>query len=340
MGFGRIGYRHAQLLKNSSIYELVGIADIDPIRRNLANKDFGEIVFDSTQKMIQRTSPDILVICTESGNHYSNTIENASLVKNIVVEKPMALRIDDAREMIDKCELVGTNLFVVKQNRYNLPIVKTKEIFENKSFGRLTLVTIRVRWCRDQNYYNLDDWRGTWKYDGGVIANQASHHIDLLQMFMGEIDSVFAYGSTLLTDIETEETMICLLKARNGSLGIIEATNTARPKNLEGSLSILGEKGSVVVGGDSMNQFISVNIAGLSEVNFIEFEENPPDVYGFGHQKFYVELDRFLTGKKYNLVMGREAYKTVELINAIYQSFEKHKEVDLPLLIYEGKLGI
>jgi UDP-N-acetyl-2-amino-2-deoxyglucuronate dehydrogenase len=339
VGYGRIGSRHAQIIKSSIDFELVGISETNKITRETAEVEMGNVVFDDTLRMISETKPDTVVICTESGNHYQHVMEIAHLVKTIVVEKPMALKLDHAREMIDACTKHKTNLFVVKQNRYNLPIVKTRELFEKGVFGQITLATVRVRWCRDQNYYGLNDWRGTWKLDGGVLANQASHHLDILQWFLGEIESVFAYSSTVLTKIEAEETMICVLKSKDGVLGIVEATNTARPKNLEGSFSILGENGSIVVGGDAMNKFDSIRFKDNLHQEIASLHENPPDVYGFGHTKFYQELNKFLLGHDSHLVQAEEGFKNVELLDAIYLSCETGQEVKLPLIDYKGKLG-
>ena len=339
IGYGRIGLRHTQILESSENFNLVGISELDKNRRSVAENLYGSIVYSNTLEMINKVRPDIAVICTESGNHYKDVLEIAGKVKVIVVEKPMALRVEHAREMTRICKELNSSLFVVKQNRYNLPIQKTREIFENNLFGKLTLATVRVRWCRDQNYFDLDEWRGTWKLDGGVLANQASHHLDILQWFLGDIDTVFAYGSTVLTKIETEETMICILKSKSGVLGIIEATNTARPKNLEGSFSLLGEYGSVVIGGNSMNKFELINVNNISSVDIAYYEENPPDVYGFGHGKLYQEINKFITGENFFLVDGESGCKTIELLNAIYESYENGVEVKLPLVNYKGSLG-
>ena len=162
-----------------------------------------------------------------------------------MVEKPMALTLDDADSMIEACDNHGVKLFIVKQNRFNVPVVQLRKALEDGRFGKLIMGTVRVRWCRPQAYYDQDSWRGTWAYDGGVLTNQASHHIDLLEWMLGDVESVFAKSKTALVDIEAEDTAVVILKFRNGALGVIEATTAIRPKDLEGSLSVLGEKGSV-----------------------------------------------------------------------------------------------
>jgi len=175
-------------------------------------------------------------------------------------------------------------LFVVKQNRYNRPVLKLRQALDAGRFGKLSLGTVRVRWCRPQTYYDQDAWRGTWKDDGGVFANQASHHIDLLQWLMGPVESVQSYTATRLVDIEVEDLGLAILRFTSGALGVIEATTTARPKDLEGSLSILGERGAVVIGGFAVNRLETWNfdVPSPDDENPQEWSQNPPNVYGLG----------------------------------------------------------
>ena len=179
----------------------------------------------------------------------------------IVVEKPMALRLEDADRMIDACDAHGVKLFVVHQNRYNLPIIKAREALAQGRFGRLVLGTVRLRWTRDQAYYDSEGWRGTWEHDGGVFMNQAAHHIDMLTWFMGHVESVRSMAATRLVKIECEDTGVAIIRFNSGALGVLEATTATRPKDLEGSISILGEKGSVVIGGFFMNELVTWNFA-------------------------------------------------------------------------------
>jgi len=248
------------------------------------------------------------------------------------VEKPMALTLDDADAMIKACDVNGCRLFVVKQNRFNVPVVKLREAVEAGRFGKFVLGTVRVRWCRHQHYYDQDAWRGTWAMDGGVLTNQASHHVDMLQWMLGDVESVFAKASTALVNIEAEDTIIVTLKFRNGALGIIEATTAARPINLEGSISVLGAHGTVVIGGFAVNKMetwaFEEKEAGDERV-LEEYSVNPPNVYGFGHQAYYEHVVDCIENEKIHLVDGLEARKSLELINAIYESVETGKEVFL-----------
>ena len=238
--------------------------------------------------------------------------------KHIIVEKPMALRLSDADSMIRACDTAGIKLFVVKQNRFNLPVVKLKEALDEGRFGKLFLGTIRVRWCRTQEYYDQDSWRGTWAMDGGVLTNQASHHIDLLEWTVGEIESVFAKSKTAVSDIEAEDTAVVIVKFRNGALGVIEATTAVRPKDLEGSISILGEKGTVEIGGFAVNEMKTWNFCDSSPEDkdiLTKYSVNPPNVYGFGHQAYYEHVVDCINNNKKHLVDGLEGRKSIELIS-------------------------
>ena len=249
LGCGRIAVRHAQLLSSGEIAgaKLVCVCDIDKSRAESFGKKHNVPYFVDLDSMMKECSDkiDIVSILTPSGCHAQNTLEVAPYKKHIIVEKPMALTLEDADKMIEACDKFGIRLFVVKQNRYNLPVQKLREALEAGRFGKIVMGSVRVRWCRDNAYYKQDSWRGTWAQDGGVFTNQASHHIDLLEWMLGDVESVFAKSRTALSDIETEDTGVAVLKFKNGALGVIEATTATRPKDLEGSLSILGELGSV-----------------------------------------------------------------------------------------------
>ena len=252
--------------------------------------------------------------------------------KHIVVEKPMALTLDDADEMIRACDQHGVRLFVVKQNRFNVPVVKLREALDAGRFGKLVLGTVRVRWCRRQEYYDQDPWRGTWALDGGVLSNQASHHIDLLEWIMGEVQSVYAKATTALVDIETEDTAVVVLKFRSGALGVIEATTATRPVDLEGSISILGERGTVEVGGFAVNEMKVWRFEQPlpeDEQVLSRFSVNPPNVYGFGHQAYYQHVVNCIRHEQPQLVDGLEGRRSLELISAIYESIETGREVPM-----------
>ncbi len=334
LGCGRIAKRHSELLGHNQIEgaNLAAVCDIDEVKAKKIGEQFGVPYFTDMHEMLKKTDVDVVTVLTESGYHAKHVLELAQYKKHIVVEKPMALTLDDADEMIQACDEAGVKLFVVKQNRFNVPVVKTREALEEGRFGKLVMGTVRVRWCRPQAYYDQDSWRGTWALDGGVLTNQASHHIDLLEWMMGDVESVHAMSRTALVNIEAEDTAIVNIRFRNGALGIVEATTAVRPKDLEGSLSIMGEEGTVEIGGFAVNQMKVWNFEesqiGDDEV-MGEYSVNPPNVYGFGHQAYYDHVVDSILNNKKHLVDGLVGRKSLELINAIYESIETKKEVFL-----------
>lgn len=344
VGCGRIAKRHSELLGHKQIEgaRLAAVCDIVEAKAAAIGGQFDVPHFTDMHEMMSACEIDVVVVLTESGNHARHVIELAKYGKAIVVEKPMALTLDDADAMISACETSGSRLFVVKQNRFNVPIVKLREALDEGRFGNLIMGTIRVRWCRDQSYYDQDAWRGTWAMDGGVLTNQASHHVDLLEWMMGEVESVFAKSTTALVDIEAEDTAVVLLKFRNGALGLIEATTAARPKDLEGSISLLGATGTVEVGGFAVNKLKTWNFAdGRQEEDgfMVKYSVNPPNVYGFGHQMYYEHVVDCLANGASQTVDGREGRKSIQLINAIYESVETGKEIFLPVRPVHSRLG-
>ena len=255
----------------------------------------------------------------------------------------MALTLADADRMIMACDEAQVKLFVVKQNRFNLPVVKAREALEAGRFGNMVLGTVRVRWCRTQEYYDQDAWRGTWAMDGGVLANQASHHIDLLEWMLGDVDSVFAMSRTALVDIETEDTAVATLRFANGALGVVEATTATRPTDLEGSLSLLGEGGTVEIGGYAVNEMKVWNFVESRPEDaavIADLRPRPPDVYGFGHRAYYEHVVDCINNNAQQLVDGLEGRRSLELISAIYESIETGREVAMRFRPRLGRLGM
>lgn len=345
LGCGRIAKRHSDLLGCNQIAgaKLVAVCDIDRARADGIAAKFGVSAHYNPDDLLSRPDIDAVAVLTPSGLHPQHAIACARAGKHVVVEKPMALRLQDADDMIRACDEAGVKLFVVKQNRFNVPIIKARDALDAGRFGKLVLGTVRVRWCRDQAYYDQDAWRGTWAYDGGVLTNQASHHIDMLEWFFGDVVSVHARGITALVNTETEDTAVATLSFRSGALGIIEATTATRPMDLEGSLSILGEGGVVEVGGFAMNQIrhwrFKSELPGDKEV-MEKFSVNPPNVYGFGHQSYYQHVVECLSSRRAALVDGLEGRKSLELISALYESIETGEEVALRFVPRRSRLGI
>jgi predicted dehydrogenase len=344
VGCGRIAKRHSELLGGRQIAgaSLAAVCDVVPEKARAMGEKFGVPYHTDMLEMMAKTPADIVSVLTESGNHARHVVALSKFKKHILVEKPMALTLDDADAMIKACAAAGVKLFVVKQNRFNVPVVKLRQALEAGRFGKLVLGTVRVRWCREQSYYDQDKWRGTWALDGGVIANQASHHVDLLEWMMGDVEDVFAMSATALVKVETEDTAVVSLRFRNGALGIIEATTAARPKDLEGSISILGEKGAVEIGGFAVNQLKTWNFKqpepGDADV-MARYSVNPPDVYGFGHKAYYEHVVDCVNNDTKQLVDGAEGRRSLELIAGIYESIETKREVSLRSRPKKTRLG-
>ena len=346
VGCGRIAKRHSELLGNAQIpgARLAAVCDIVPDKASRIGAQFSVPHFpDMHQMMTSGTPIDVVVVLTESGRHAERAIALAPYGKHIIVEKPMALRLQDADAMIRACDEAGVKLFVVKQNRFNVPVVKLREALAAGRFGKLVMGTVRVRWCRPQSYYDQDEWRGTWAFDGGVLTNQASHHVDLLEWMMGDVESVVAMSSTALAKIEAEDTAVVIVRFASGALGAIEATTAARPTDLEGSISILGERGTVEIGGFAVNKMrtwkFTDPVPGDEEV-MERYSVNPPSVYGFGHQAYYEHVVDCIAKDRRHLVDGLEGRRSLELINAIYESVETRREVSLRFRPSKCRLGV
>jgi UDP-N-acetyl-2-amino-2-deoxyglucuronate dehydrogenase len=253
--------------------------------------------------------------------------------RDVMTEKPMATRWQDGLQMVRACDEAGVRLFVVKQNRRNRTLQLLKQAVELGRFGRIYMVNVNVFWTRPQAYYDSSEWRGTWEFDGGAFMNQASHYVDLLDWVVGPVESVMAYTGTLARNIEVEDTGVAALKWRNGAMGSINVTMLTYPKNLEGSITILGEKGSVRIGGVAVNEISHWEFdqphamdAALNEASY-----ETTSVYGFGHPMYYDNVVKSLLGEAMPETDGREGLKSLELLIAMYLSARDGKRVSLPL---------
>ena len=334
LGCGRVARKHIDaILDARNDTRLAAICDTDAQRASALAKDLDVPYFTDLDAMMKAVPTiDVVSILTPTGYHAEHAVRVAGYKKHVIVEKPMALRLEDADAMIMACDRAGVRLFVVKQCRHNLPVQQLRRALDTGRFGKLVMGTVRVRRCRKQDYYDRDAWRGTWELDGGVLANQASHHIDLLMWMLGDVESVYAKTSTRLVDIETEDTAAVVMQFASGALGIVEATTATRPMDLEGSLSILGERGSVVIGGFSVNQLVTWQFENRSpedEAILAESRTMPDNVYGFGHKVFVQNVIRTIRGEGAALVDGLEGRKTIEVLDAIYESVHTGREVTL-----------
>lgn len=341
IGCGRIAQKHAELIGGGRIKnaKLVAVCDLKIIRAKKIALQFNCEFYSNLDDMMKNNKIDVVSVLTESGNHYRNVISLSKYNSHVIVEKPIALKVEDAQRMIALYKRKKLKLFVVKQNRFNPSVIKLKEAVDKKMFGKIFLGTIRVRWKRDNKYYNMDKWRGSWKLDGGVLANQAIHHIDLLIFLMGDVHSVYAKSIRALSKKEAEDTAVVILKFKSGALGVIEATTATRPKDIEGSVSILGSKGTVELGGFAVNEIKTWEFAKSHRLNKKKYFTNPPNVYGFGHKKYYEHVLDYLENKSKRIIDGIEGVKSLMLVNCIYKSIEENKEIIVKNNNSKSKLG-
>lgn len=333
VGCGRISKNHfGSIEKHAENIELAAVCDTHA--ETLANhaQQYQVPAYASMEEMLKKEPIDLVALCTPSGIHAQQAELAAQYKVHVMTEKPMATRWQDGVRMVRACDEAHVRLFVVKQNRRNTTLQLLKRAVSEKRFGKIHMVHLNVFWTRPQEYYDSAKWRGTWEFDGGAFMNQASHYVDLLDWLIGPVDKVQAMMSTT-RDIEVEDTGVMNVRWRNGALGSMSVTMLAYPKNLEGSITILGEKGTVRIGGVAVN-----------DIQHWEFDE-PRDydqqiktanyettsVYGFGHPLYYKNVIDTLRGEAEPETDGREGLKSLELIIAAYLSARDGKTVSLPL---------
>jgi UDP-N-acetyl-2-amino-2-deoxyglucuronate dehydrogenase len=334
VGCGRIATNHfAALREHAQDAELVAVCDPDRAALDKAVAATGARGFDNLGALLDEAQPDITVLCTPSGLHSQQAIKVAQRGCHVVTEKPMATRWSDGLDMVRACDEAGVRLFVVKQNRRNATLQLLKRAVEQGRFGRIFMVTINVFWSRPQQYYDSARWRGTWEFDGGALMNQASHYVDLIDWLVGPVESVQAYIATLARNIQVEDTATVGVRWRSGALGSINVTMLAYPKNFEGSVTILGEHGTVRIGGVAVN-----------EIQQWQFADSRPEdkdvgaanytttsVYGFGHPLYYENVIKALRGECEPETDGREGLRSLEVLIASYLSARDGRRVALPL---------
>lgn len=332
-GCGRISRNHFDALTAVDGLTLAAVCDADEGRARAAGEAMDVPWFRSYEAMLREAPCDVVTIATPSGLHPQQGILAAKAGKHVVTEKPMAISLDAADALVRACDEAGVHLFVVKQNRLNAPVQFLKRAVDRGRFGRIYLANCTVRWARPQEYYDQAPWRGTWEFDGGAFMNQASHYVDLIQWLVGPVESVIAKTATLARRIETEDTGVAVLKFRSGALGTIEVTMLTYPRNLEGSITILGERGTVKIGGTAVNK--------VEHWLFSDYDDDdkaveqastiPLNVYGFGHEGYYRNVLKVLRDEASPDTDGRAGRKSLELILGIYESAKTGREVPLPL---------
>ncbi len=334
VGCGRISKNHfGSIEKHADQLELVSICDIAPAALAEFSEKYKVPAYRDMEEMLGKEQLDLVALCTPSGIHPDQAVLAAKYKVHVMTEKPMATRWNDGVRMVRACDEAGVLLFVVKQNRRNTTLQLLKRAVTEKRFGKIHMVHLNVFWTRPQSYYDQGNgWRGTWEFDGGAFMNQASHYVDLLDWLIGPVDKVQAMMSTT-RDIEVEDTGVLNIRWRNGALGSMSVTMLTYPQNLEGSITILGEKGTVRIGGVAVNdiQLWQFDEAKDYDVQIKDANYQTTSVYGFGHPLYYKNVIDVLRGEATPETDGREGLKSLELLIAAYLAARDSKTVSLPL---------
>ncbi len=332
LGCGRIASRHADAIWARGDSRLVAVCDSGEERASRMASQYGAEAYTSYERMLERPDLDVVCICTPSGLHAAGGMAAARAGKHVIVEKPMALTLPDADALEQTCREMGVKLTVVLQNRYNAPMKRLREAVDAGKLGKLLLATVTVRWYRPQEYYSGDDWHGTWAMDGGALMNQAIHHIDALQWMMGEPESVFAYTATLAHKIEAEDIGVGVVRFRSGSLGSIEGSTITYPANIEGSLAVFGEKGSIKIGGNSLDRIAFWKVEGEveHETEILRRQElDPPPSRYLSHSIVLEDMVRAIREDREPATNGLEGRKSLALVLALYESARERREIPM-----------
>lgn len=339
IGCGRISPNHiAAAIENN--LDIIALCDIEvsKIIETIKRFKLPENVnkYTDYKEMLEKERPDLVAICTESGMHGKIALDCIAIGSNLIIEKPIALSLEEADKIIERAKEKNLKVSACHQNRFNKSIQKIREAVEQKRFGKLLHGTAHIRWNRGEDYYKQAPWRGTWEQDGGALMNQCIHNIDLLRWMMGdEIIEVIGMTDNLIHNyIDAEDLGLALIRFANGSYGIIEGTTNIFPKNLEETLYIFGEKGTVKAGGKSVNLIEIWQFAdNLDEPEEIKetYNENPPNIYGFGHNPLYADVINAIKNDREPYVTAEDGRRALELVLAIYKSAAESKSVKFPL---------
>lgn len=334
VGCGRIANNHfASIESHSAQIELVDVCDVNAAPLTQAVERMNAKGHSSLTELLETTTADLVVLTTPSGLHPEQTIQVAAAGLHVLTEKPMATRWNDGVRMVKACDDANVRLFVVKQNRRNATLQMLRKAIDQHRFGKIYSVAVNVFWTRPQEYYDSAKWRGTWEFDGGAFMNQASHYIDLLHWLIGPVESVMAYTGTLARSIEVEDSGVVAIRWRSGAMGTLNVTMLTYPKNMEGSITILGETGTVRIGGVAVNEVQTWEFADArpedADVGSKSYQTT--SVYGLGHPLYYDNVIKTLRGLAEPETDGREGLVTLELLIAMYLSSRDGKRISLPL---------
>jgi UDP-N-acetyl-2-amino-2-deoxyglucuronate dehydrogenase len=342
IGCGRIAPNHiAAVIANRGAIDFASACDVVPehmgkLLCEFGLEDTGVKRYQDYREMLEKERPQLVAVATESGLHAQIALDAINAGCNVIVEKPLAMSLADADALVNAADMRGVKLCTCHQNRFNKSVQKIRGALEAGRFGRLYHAAAHIRWNRGEDYYTQAPWRGKWASDGGALMNQCIHNIDLLRWMMGDPVEVMAYTDRLSHPyIEAEDLGLAIVKFKNGSYGLIEGTTNVYPKNLEETLYIFGEKGTVKAGGKSVNLIEEWSFADSAdgERNEVirQFSENPPNVYGFGHTPLYADMVRAIKDGRPPYVPGEAGRAALELVLAIYKSAASGMPVALPM---------
>ena len=335
VGCGRIAQNHMAALKqHGSRAELVAVCDIHAPSLAAAVATTGAAGYASLEELLAGSDAEIVVLATPSGLHPRQAIQVARAGRHVMSEKPMATKWDEGVAMVRACRDAGVKLFVVKQNRLNATLQLVKRAVDAGRFGRLAMVNVNVFWTRPQAYYDAAPWRGRWDMDGGAFMNQASHYVDMVDWLVGPVDNVHAYTATLARDIEAEDTGVMSLRLRSGALASVNVTMLTHNKNFEGSITLLGERGTVRVGGVAVNKIEhwEFDTPHADDERVRDASYGVDSVYGPGHPLYYDNVINTLRGEANAAVDGYEGLRSLEVLIAAYRSARDGVRVGLPLV--------
>ena len=340
VGLGRISLHHVKCIISEKRFSLSAISDLDNLRLKKFSHKFKVNGYQNYREMLTKHKDiNLVIVATPSGMHYEhskNIIQRYK--KNLIIEKPLTLKIKQAKDLFDLSKKNKIKIFPVFQNRYNLAVRRVKKSLDTNEIGELRVVNVRVRWCRNQRYYNLSPWRGTYSHDGGALTNQGIHHVDLLRYLFGEVEYVNCEMRTLGSKIDVEDTVVATFGFKNGGVGTLEITTAARPIDYEASVSILGSKGMAQIGGIAVNKLETFTPKPSDILKFSESFKR--DIYGFGHKYLYKSIGDYFFKKKKFLISYDDCIKTLRLLHCFYNSAEKNKKEYFKNSKDSKKLGI
>ncbi|NTZ20265.1 Gfo/Idh/MocA family oxidoreductase [Paenibacillus sp. JMULE4] len=325
IGCGHIAKKHIESIQRTENANLVAVCDNDSLKLKEITTTFSVNGYLSVNEMLDN-QPEIHVvnICVPSGLHASIATEVANRKKHVILEKPMAITLEDADSIIEACKRNDVKLTIVHPNRFRPAFIELKKALDDNLFGKLSHINATVRWNRNQEYYDQAAWRGTKEMDGGVLMNQAIHNLDIMLWMMGPYTEIQAYTATQIRNIESEDVAVALIKFNNGAIGVVETATTIYPKNLEESISVFGEKGTVIIGGPTANwiknwtfedQSVEVSNSIINKIN-----EDPFGVSG--HQKIIEDMIDAIINDRAPIVSGEEGRNALKLVKDIYKAAE------------------